>query len=61
MAAGRGQLTVKLPSSLVAGLRGVARYPTNLAKVREVLQGPVEPPSVFLKCLIKDKQAFYSL
>jgi hypothetical protein len=26
-------------------------YPTNLAKVREVLQGPTEPPSVFLERL----------
>ena len=35
--------------TLVAGLKGATRRPTNLAKVREVLQGPVEPPSVFLE------------
>ena len=33
---------------LVAGLKGTARCPTNLAKVREVFYEPVEPPSVFL-------------
>lgn len=32
--------------ALVAGLKGAARRPTNLAKVREVMQGPSEPPSV---------------
>lgn len=36
----------------MAGLRGAARHPTNLAKVTEILQGPTEPPSVFLNCLI---------
>lgn len=39
--------------ALVAGLKGAARRPTNLAKVREVMQGPTEPPSVFLKRLIE--------
>nr|QJT93252.1 gag protein [Syconycteris australis gammaretrovirus] len=39
--------------TLVAGLKGAARRPTNLAKVREVLQGPMEPPSVFLERLME--------
>ena len=39
--------------ALVAGLRGAARKPTNLAKVREVMQGPTEPPSVFLERLME--------
>ncbi|KAK1337341.1 hypothetical protein QTO34_001967 [Cnephaeus nilssonii] len=39
--------------TLVAGLRGAARRPTNLAKVREVVQGPTEPPSVFLERLME--------
>lgn len=39
--------------TLVAGLRGAARRPTNLAKVREVIQGPTEPPSVFLERLME--------
>ena len=38
---------------LVAGLRGAARQPTNLAKVREVMQGATEPPSVFLERLME--------
>lgn len=38
---------------LVAGLRGAARQPTNLAKVREVMQGATEPHSVFLKRLME--------
>lgn len=39
--------------ALVAGLKGAARRPTNLAKVREVIQGPAEPPSVFLERLME--------
>lgn len=39
--------------ALVAGLRGAARRPTNLAKVREVMQGATEPPSVFLERLME--------
>lgn len=35
------------------GLQGTARCPINLVKVREVLQGPVEPPSVFLERLME--------
>ena len=45
---GRGHLTVYC-RALVAGLKGAAWRPTNLAKVREVLQGPEEPPSVLLE------------
>ena len=52
MTAGREQLTVYC-WALMAGLTGAARRPTNLAKVREVLQGPVEPPSVFLERLME--------
>lgn len=50
--AGRERLTV-YRRTLVAGLKGAARRPTNLAKVREVLQGPAEPPSVFLERLME--------
>jgi hypothetical protein len=39
--------------TLVAGLKGATQRPTNLAKVREVLQGSVEPPSVFLERLME--------
>ena len=51
-AEGRERLTV-YRQTLVAGLRGAARRPTNLAKVREVIQGATEPPSVFLECLME--------
>jgi hypothetical protein len=51
-AEGRERLLV-YHRTLVAGLKGAARRPTNLAKVREVLQGPVEPPSVFLEWLME--------
>jgi hypothetical protein len=37
----------------VAGLKGAARRPTNLANVIEVMQGPTEPPSVFLERLME--------
>lgn len=39
--------------ALVAGLCRAARRPTNLAKVREITQGPTEPPSVFLEHLME--------
>ncbi|XP_057349869.1 formin-1-like [Manis pentadactyla] len=39
--------------ALMAGLRGAARRPTNLAKVRGVLQGPDESPSAFLERLME--------
>lgn len=51
-AEGRERLTT-YRRALVAGLRGAARRPTNLAKVREVLQGPTEAPSVFLERLLE--------
>lgn len=35
--------------TLMAGLRAAARRPTNLAKVREVIQGPTETPAAFLE------------
>lgn len=49
---GRERLTV-YRWTLVEGLKGAAQRPTNLAKVKEVLQGPVEPPSVFLERLME--------
>lgn len=52
MAEGRERL-ITYRWALVAGLRGAARRPTNLAKVREVMQGPSEPPSVFLERLME--------
>ncbi|XP_038176240.1 LOW QUALITY PROTEIN: uncharacterized protein LOC119808022 [Arvicola amphibius] len=36
---------------LIAGLHGAGRRPTNLAKVKQVLQGPGETPSAFLEQL----------
>ncbi|XP_058400318.1 uncharacterized protein LOC131407566 [Diceros bicornis minor] len=51
-AEGRGSLSA-YRRALVAGLRGAARRPTNLAKVREIQQGPTEPPSVFLERLME--------
>ena len=35
--------------ALMAGLKGSAHCPTNLTKVREVVQGPNESPSAFLE------------
>ncbi|XP_076784283.1 uncharacterized protein LOC143441096 [Arvicanthis niloticus] len=51
-ATGREWLSI-YRQALVAGLRGAARKPTNLAKVREVMQGATEPPSVFLERLME--------
>lgn len=51
-AEGRERLTV-YRQTLMAGLRGAARRPTNLAKVREVIQGATEPPAVFLERLME--------
>jgi hypothetical protein len=51
-AEGREHLTI-YRQTLVAGLKGAAWRPTNLAKVREVLQGPVESPSIFLERLME--------
>ena len=36
-----------------SSLKGVMRSHTNLAQLREVMQGPTEPPSVFLERLIE--------
>lgn len=49
---GREQLTV-FRQALVAGLRGAGKRPTNLAKVREILQEEKEPPAVFLEHLLE--------
>ncbi|XP_029787213.1 uncharacterized protein LOC115284895 isoform X1 [Suricata suricatta] len=49
---GRERLRV-YRQALVAGLHGAARRPTNLAKVREIIQGRSEPPSVFLERLME--------
>uniref|UniRef100_A0A5F9D197 CCHC-type domain-containing protein n=1 Tax=Oryctolagus cuniculus TaxID=9986 RepID=A0A5F9D197_RABIT len=49
---GREHLSI-YRQSLVAGLRAAARKPTNLAKVREVIQGPTETPSMFLERLME--------
>lgn len=38
--------------TLMAGLRGAARRPTNLTKVREVVQGPEESPAAYLERLM---------
>lgn len=51
MAQGKERLAVFRRA--LAGLKGAARRPTNLAKVREVMQGPTEPPSVFLERLME--------
>ena len=37
----------------MVGLKGARRRPTNLAKVREVLQGEREPPAIFLERLME--------
>ena len=50
MVQSKERLTVYWPGS---SLKGAMRRPTNLAKVREVMQGLTEPPSVFLERLIK--------
>ena len=39
--------------TLVAGIEGATQRPTNLAKVREVLHGSMELPSVFLARLME--------
>ena len=36
-----------------SSLKGVMRSHTNLAQVREVMQGPTEPLSVFLEIFIE--------
>lgn len=42
----------------MAGLCGAAICPTNLAKVREITQGPTEPPSLFLEHLMEAYQRY---
>lgn len=42
----------------MAGLRGAARHPTNLAKVRESTQGPTKLPTVFLEWLMEAFRRF---
>ena len=49
---GREHLSI-YRQTLVAGLQAAARRPTNLAKVREVTQGPDETPSAFLERIIE--------
>lgn len=44
--------------ALVAGLRGAGRRPTNLAKVREILQEGKEPPAVFLEHLLEEQRHY---
>ncbi|XP_023604502.1 uncharacterized protein LOC111824488 [Myotis lucifugus] len=44
--------------ALVAGLRAASRRPTNLAKVREVVQGPAESPAAFLERLMEAYRRF---
>lgn len=39
--------------ALIIGLKGAGRCPTNLTKVREILQEKKEPPAVFLEYLLK--------
>ena len=46
MAEGRESLKILSPAS---GLQCTSKWPTNLAKVREIMQGPTKPPSVFLE------------
>jgi hypothetical protein len=57
---GRERLTV-FRWALVAGLRGAGRHPTNLAKVRDILQEEKEPPAVFLERLLRSIQELHSL
>lgn len=47
MAAGKERLLVYC-QTLLAGLKAVARWPTNLAKVYDVRQGTDESPAAFL-------------
>lgn len=49
---GRGSLSI-YRQTLMKGLREAARKPTNLAKVKKVIQGPDEPPGVFLERLME--------
>lgn len=44
---------------LIAGLHGAARRPTNLAQVKQVIQGSEESPSAFLERL-KEAYCIYT-
>lgn len=44
--------------ALMAGLKGSAHCPTNLTKVREVVQGLNESPSAFLERLMEAFRQF---
>ena len=57
MAQGREQLS-NYRRALEAGLRGATQRPTNLAKVREVMQALTEPPSVFLERLMEAYRSY---
>jgi hypothetical protein len=46
--------------ALVAGLRRAGRFPTNLVKVREILQEEKEPPAVFLERLLEAYRRYTS-
>lgn len=50
----------RLPQSLMRDLQMATRYPTNLSKVSEIVQGPTEPPATFLEWLL-DAQRTYTL
>jgi hypothetical protein len=55
MTEGRESFKILSPGS---GLQGTSKQPTNLAKVREVIQGPTKPPSVFLERLMEALKRF---
>ena len=58
----KGRESLKIyRQALVAGLRGAARRLTNLAKVREMMQGPAKPPSMLLEKLPKEPQWLWLL
>ncbi|XP_041494737.1 histone acetyltransferase p300-like [Microtus oregoni] len=57
-ATGRGHLCL-YRQLLIVGLRGAARRPTNLAQVKQVIQGNEETPSAFLERL-KDAYRMYT-
>ncbi|XP_041488295.1 uncharacterized protein LOC121433787 [Microtus oregoni] len=56
--AGRGHLRL-YRQLLIVGLRGAARRPTNLAQIKQVIQGNEETPSAFLERL-KDAYRMYT-
>lgn len=39
--------------ALLSGMKAVARKPTNMAKVSEIMQGAREPPGAFLERLME--------